>query len=349
MATSTPVSGLTAITNPVSGAFVFPVLNPSDTSQGPNGSLQRATATQVFTNLMVTTTATVTGTSASTLAVGANGATNPVLKVDASTASVIAGLQLKGAVTGGTVALTVIDSGSAANLSVDAKGTGTVAIGTTSTGNVTIGSGPVLTVSSTGIGVSGTTKQVATDGRFFFTGIYTGTNGDGSLYADTTHGVILRGRTGATNAIVLQTNSGSAALTIPQGTVNVVGSGSVTSSSPSAGIGYSAGAGSSVNQSTDKTTAVTINAVSGAITTASGTINAGFSSQVTFTVTNSSVRTGDTVSVCHASGGTAGAYIIWAHSIVNATSFKISILNASGGGLSEQPVINFNLIRGTSS
>lgn len=81
---------------------------------------------------------TVTSASANSLAVGPNGTTTPILKVDSSTSSAVAGLSLTGAATGGTVALAVTDSGSNANLTVNAKGTGTIGIGSVSTGAVTI-------------------------------------------------------------------------------------------------------------------------------------------------------------------------------------------------------------------
>lgn len=70
----------------------------------------------------------VTSTSANALVAGANGATNPVFNVDASTASQVAGLNLKGAATGGTVAVTTTDSGSNTSLSIAAKGTGTITV-----------------------------------------------------------------------------------------------------------------------------------------------------------------------------------------------------------------------------
>jgi hypothetical protein len=69
----------------------------------------------------------VVGNSATTFQVANSSAlTNPVFAVDASTGSQIAGLTLAGAVTGGTVALTVTDSGSNASLSIAAKGTGVI-------------------------------------------------------------------------------------------------------------------------------------------------------------------------------------------------------------------------------
>jgi len=81
---------------------------------------------------------TVTSASASALAVGANGATNPVLKVDASTVSVATGVQIKGAAAASGAALSVISSGANENLTIDAKGTGVITLGGTSTGAVNV-------------------------------------------------------------------------------------------------------------------------------------------------------------------------------------------------------------------
>ncbi len=71
---------------------------------------------------------TVTSASATAIAVGPNGTTNPVFLIDASTASQAAGLKLTGAATGGTVALAAIDSGADTNLSLTGKGAGYVSL-----------------------------------------------------------------------------------------------------------------------------------------------------------------------------------------------------------------------------
>jgi hypothetical protein len=92
-----------------------------------------STATPSF-----TAPVTITGANASALAVGLNGATNPAFVVNTATALQAAGLSITGAVTGGTVAVSAIDSGSNTNLSINAKGTGTIGIGNVSTGAVTI-------------------------------------------------------------------------------------------------------------------------------------------------------------------------------------------------------------------
>jgi hypothetical protein len=72
------------------------------------------------------------------LAVGRQGATNPVLQVDASTATVATGLKIKGAAAAGGLALSVITSGTNENLTIDAAGAGTITLGGTSTGAITL-------------------------------------------------------------------------------------------------------------------------------------------------------------------------------------------------------------------
>ena len=110
----------------------------------------------------------ITATSVNALAVGQNGVTNPIFNVNTNTASAVAGLNITGAVTGGTVAIATTDSGAANNLTINALGTGTIGIGSVSTGRVTIT--PVttitgaltaaggVTVSASGIAVTGTSS-----------------------------------------------------------------------------------------------------------------------------------------------------------------------------------------------
>lgn len=87
----------------------------------------------------VTTSAlTLTGTSANIIAAGPTGTTNPVFRVDASTASVATGIKVTGAAAAGGVALAAISSGTNENLTIDAKGSGTITLGGTSTGAITL-------------------------------------------------------------------------------------------------------------------------------------------------------------------------------------------------------------------
>lgn len=82
----------------------------------------------------------ITSNEANAFTVGRQGSTDPVLKVDASTSSVVTGLKITGAATGTAVALAAIGSGTDEHLTLDAKGAGIVTIAGTSTGGVRFGS-----------------------------------------------------------------------------------------------------------------------------------------------------------------------------------------------------------------
>lgn len=98
---------------------------------------------------------TIKSTSANALAVGANGTTNPVFNVDASTASVATGLDVKGAAAAAGVAVSVLSSGTNEALTIDAKGSGSVTINGTATGEVIIGSQLQLADNGTATATSG--------------------------------------------------------------------------------------------------------------------------------------------------------------------------------------------------
>lgn len=83
----------------------------------------------------------ITSNSANALAVGRNGATNPVFNVDDSTSSAATGLNVKGAAAAAGLAVSVISSGTDENLTIDAKGAGTTTLNGTATGAVKIGHG----------------------------------------------------------------------------------------------------------------------------------------------------------------------------------------------------------------
>jgi len=119
-------------------------------------------------------------------------------------------------------------------------------------------------------------------------------------------------------------------------------SGSIQSTSPSAGVGYATGAGSAVTQSSSRTSSVTINAVTGAITLVSAS---GSATPATFTVTNSAVAATDTVIVNQQSG--TDLYEIFVTHVTGG-SFKITSFT-TGGTTSEQPVFNFAIIKGAAS
>jgi hypothetical protein len=128
-------------------------------------------------------------------------------------------------------------------------------------------------------------------------------------------------------------------------TGNIGATGSITSSG-TLGVGYSTGAGGTVTQATDKSTGVTLNKITGAVTMNNAALNAGV--EVSFTVTNSLVAATDAVLAIHASAGTAGSYLVNANAVA-AGSFQVTVSNASGGNLSEAIVIRFMVFKGVSA
>lgn len=117
---------------------------------------------------------------------------------------------------------------------------------------------------------------------------------------------------------------------------NLISSGSITSNA--GGIGYSTGAGGTVTQGTSRTTGVTINKISGAITLFSA---AGSATYNTFTVTNSTVAATDVIIVNQKSGTDKYEAFI---TNVAAGSFAITFAT-TGGTTTEQPVFNYAVIK----
>ena len=109
-------------------------------------------------------------------------------------------------------------------------------------------------------------------------------------------------------------------------------------------LGFTDGAGGTVTQLTSKSTAVTINKTSGQITMHDASLAA--STTVSFTVTNSTVGTTDTV-ILHLNFNSEN-YQAWVYR-VNAGSFNVALRNISGGALAEAVILNYNVIEGVSS
>lgn len=82
--------------------------------------------------------------------------------------------------------------------------------------------------------------------------------------------------------------------------------------------------GGAVTQATNRTTGVTLNALSGAITT-NATSLAG-AAAATFTVTNSTVATNDIVVTCIQSGAVSGNTDVYVSAVANG-SFTITVAN----------------------
>lgn len=100
--------------------------------------------------------------------------------------------------------------------------------------------------------------------------------------------------------------------------------------------------GSTVTQATNRTTGVTINTISGAITTSSASLAA--ETAATFTVTNNQMFTDDVVLLTMA-GGSNGGNTTLQVIVVAAGSFQISVANQNAaGGTAETGAIVINYL-----
>jgi hypothetical protein len=198
---------------------------------------------------------------------------------------------------------------------------------TTNMATIAISSLPVATAAAVGdvlpIVQGGTTKQLTNALLFTSPTLVTpalGTVASGNISACTSTSMVM-----VTPVIGAATGT-SLAVT-----------GAVTSSG-TAGVGYAAGAGGAVTQLTSRTTSVTLNKTSGAITLFSA---AGSTTAATFTVTNSTVAATDVIILSQKSGTDLYNLMVTA---VAAGSFNISF-RTTGGTTTETPVFNFAVIK----
>ena len=111
-------------------------------------------------------------------------------------------------------------------------------------------------------------------------------------------------------------------------------------------LGYKAGSGGTVTQGTNKTTGVTLNKINGEIVMHNDAL--ADDATAAFTLTNSTIAATDVVIVNVASIGTAGAYQVTVGAVA-AGSCSISVLNVSGGSLSQAIKLNFAVIKAVAS
>jgi hypothetical protein len=108
-------------------------------------------------------------------------------------------------------------------------------------------------------------------------------------------------------------------------------------------IGYTAGVGGAVTQINTKSTSVTLNKISGQITT--HTESLGGNTTVIFDVLNTTVSQTDTIIINMKSSGThLGDYQCWIASIGNNT-FTVALRNMSGSVYAEAVTMNFAVIK----
>ena len=116
--------------------------------------------------------------------------------------------------------------------------------------------------------------------------------------------------------------------------------GAITSSG-TAGVGYSTGAGGTITQSTSKATAFTLSKICGTIVTASDALAS--QTTVSCTWTNTTIAATDQVVITHDSGGTLGGYNFAI--TPGAGSATLYIRNVTGGSLSEAITLRFHVFK----
>jgi hypothetical protein len=253
-----------------------------------------------------TSVTTSTGSGANALATSPTLVT-PILGTPTSgTLTSCTGLPLTTGVTG---TLPVANGGTgAATLTGYVKGTGTTAM----TASATV---PVADVSGLGTGVA---TFLATPSSANLAAAVTGETGSGAL-------VFSDNPTLATPVIGVATGT-SLAVT-----------GAITSSSVTAGIGYTPAA-NSITQLISRTTSVDLNTITGEITLFSA---AGSTTAATFTVNNSTVAATDVIILNQKTG--TDLYNLMVTNVAGG-SFKITF-RTTGGTATETPIIKFVVIK----
>ena len=106
-------------------------------------------------------------------------------------------------------------------------------------------------------------------------------------------------------------------------------------------LGYSSGSGGTVTQATDKGTAVTLNKINGEIVMNGAAL--ADDATATFTLNSNLINATNVIIVNVASVGTPGAYQVTVGAVATG-SCSISVLNVSGGSLSQAIKLNFAVL-----
>lgn len=148
----------------------------------------------------------ITSSAAAAFAVGANGSTNPVLQVDANTASVATGLKVTGAAAASGVALAVVSSGTNESLTVNAKGSGTITLQSSGTGNVLCGTSLLVTGATKALGYGTGSGGAVTQASSRTTGV-TVNAGSGAITLVSAAGSTTPATFTVTNSVVAATDT----------------------------------------------------------------------------------------------------------------------------------------------
>lgn len=246
------------------------------------------------------------------------GTTFSAIKMDVTDSSSAAASKLLDLLVGASEKFAVTKAGlvrTAGAVNITSTASTALAAGPSGTTNPTIQVDASTSSAATGIKITG----AAAAGGVALAAISSGTNEGLSIDAKGSGTITLNG-------------TGTGNITTPRGLV----------STGTAGVGYATGAGGTVTQATNRTTGVTINKTTGAITLVSA---AGSTTPATFTVTNSTVAATDVVVLSQKSGTDLYDLSVTA---VAAGSFNITF-NTKSGTTTEQPVINFAVIKGVAA
>lgn len=278
------------------------------------------------------------GINASTLASGDTLYYNGTAMAAVATTST--GRSLMG-VAGASGARVLLELGGAALLSVGTT-TGTVAAGDDS--RFTNSRAP--TGSAAGGDILGT---YPTNLTLAASGVTLGSYGSATAIPVLT--IDAKGRVTVASSVTIQNVQTSASPTFVGLTLtgNALVAGHIKSSSPTAGIGYGAGAGVSEVQPTSATTSVTANGMSGQIAL-HATQNVAAGAEQSFTMVNSSIEANDVVTV-HRKGGTATATPFFFVGSITAGSCVITMTNlhAATAETGADLTISFSIIKGSSN
>lgn len=123
-----------------------------------------------------------------------------------------------------------------------------------------------------------------------------------------------------------------------------ISTGSNLITSPTGAIGYGTGAGGTVTQLTNKSTAVVLNKSTGKIIMSNSALAAG--GTVSFALTNTVLSANDTISF-----NLVGGYAVYATYTIdtnttNGSLVRITVNNISAGSLSEALILKFSIIKG---
>lgn len=111
-------------------------------------------------------------------------------------------------------------------------------------------------------------------------------------------------------------------------------------------LGYLTGSGGTVTQLTSKSTGVTLNKTNGQIISHNAALGA--TSEIAFTVTNSTVAATDVIILSKASGGASAKYDLYVGAVA-AGSFDVVIRNVTAASGSDAITINFAVIKAVTS